>query len=131
MVLPESFDWRNVSGVNYVSPVRDQGACGSCYIFSSMAGLEARVRILTRNTQQPIFSTQDVIECSHLSQGCDGGFPFLIAGRYANERGVVLEECNPYEPSKVKKCGEMKRNCSRHYVSNYRYVGGKYENRQS
>ena len=23
--LPENFDWRNVDGVNYISPVRDQG----------------------------------------------------------------------------------------------------------
>jgi cathepsin C len=33
--LPDNFDWRNVSGVNYVSPVRNQQSCGSCYIFAS------------------------------------------------------------------------------------------------
>ena len=34
--LPTSFDWRDVSGVNFVSEVRNQGGCGSCYAFSSM-----------------------------------------------------------------------------------------------
>ena len=38
--VPKAWDWRNVSGVNYVSPVRDQGGCGSCYAFASMGMLE-------------------------------------------------------------------------------------------
>ena len=34
--LPASWDWRDVSGQNFVSDVRNQGGCGSCYAFSSM-----------------------------------------------------------------------------------------------
>ena len=56
--FPKSFDWRNVSGVNYVSPVRNQKRCGSCYAFASMATLEARLRIQTQNKRKDIFSTQ-------------------------------------------------------------------------
>ena len=55
---PDNFDWRNRTGVNFVSPVRDQGNCGSCYAFASTGMLEARVRILTKNARQDIFSTQ-------------------------------------------------------------------------
>ena len=58
--------------------------------------LEARVKILTNNTASPVFSPQDVVSCSPLSQGCDGGFPYLVAGRYAKDYGVVAEDCNPY-----------------------------------
>jgi cathepsin C len=32
--LPAAFDWRSVAGVNYVSPVRNQQSCGSCYSFA-------------------------------------------------------------------------------------------------
>jgi cathepsin C len=62
--VPASFDWRNVNGVNYVSPVRDQGQCGSCYAFSAAGMMEARIRVRSNNTQQPILSTQDVVSCS-------------------------------------------------------------------
>ena len=94
--LPLSWDWRDVQGINYVSDVRNQGGCGSCYAFSSMGMLEARVKILTNNTVSPVFSTQDIVSCSLLSQGCEGGFPYLVAGRYSKDYGVVAEDCNPY-----------------------------------
>ncbi|KAH7934088.1 hypothetical protein HPB49_021403 [Dermacentor silvarum] len=186
--LPEKFDWRNVSGVNYVSPIRNQantsrkspdstvglydegfheasavlpvrargtqqdplaplteglkgsprgellaqrsnnerkrGSCGSCYAFASMALLESRLRIATNNKVQRVFSPQDAVACSPYSQGCNGGFPYLVGGKYAQDYGVVDEECNPYTgqegPCKTKP------NCTRHYVAKYRYCGGYY-----
>ncbi|XP_037067950.1 dipeptidyl peptidase 1-like [Pollicipes pollicipes] len=50
--------------------------------FASMAVLESRVRILTNNTMQPAFSPQHIVSCSQYSQGCAGGFRYLIAGTY-------------------------------------------------
>jgi len=123
--LPASFDWRNVDGVNYVSPVRNQGACGSCYAFASAAMLEARYRISTNNTQQPVYSPQDIVQCSIYSQGCDGGFPYLIAGKYGEDYGFVSEECNPYSSHPTGKCA-TKSSCRRYYATNYGYVGGYY-----
>uniref|UniRef100_A0A646QFX1 Dipeptidyl peptidase 1 n=1 Tax=Hemiscolopendra marginata TaxID=943146 RepID=A0A646QFX1_9MYRI len=122
--LPDSFDWRNVNGVNYVSPVRNQGSCGSCYAFASMGLLEARLRIMTNNTYQGVLSPEDVISCSEYSQGCDGGFPYLIAGKYSQDFGVIPEKCDPYE-GHADKCTE-KKDCIRHYTSSYGYVGGFY-----
>ncbi|XP_066475809.1 dipeptidyl peptidase 1 [Tiliqua scincoides] len=122
--LPDSWDWRNVHGVNYVSPVRNQGNCGSCYAFASMAMLEARIRIHSNNTQTPVLSPQQVVSCSEYSQGCDGGFPYLIGGKYTQDFGVVEEECFPYVGTDSP-C-TLKQNCYLYYTSDYFYVGGFY-----
>lgn len=76
--LPEEFDWRNVDGKNFVSPIRNQGSCGSCYAFGTLGMFEARVRILSNNTKTPVFSTQDIVSCSEYSQGCEGGTFLLL-----------------------------------------------------
>ena len=56
--LPTNFDWRNVEGRNFVSPVRDQESCGSCYIFCSLGAIEARLRIISNMEREDIFSVQ-------------------------------------------------------------------------
>ncbi|CAK6967295.1 hypothetical protein INR49_018632 [Scomber scombrus] len=121
--LPERWDWRNMDGVNFVSPVRNQASCGSCYSFASMGMLEARVRILTNNTEAPVLSPQQVVSCSEYSQGCDGGFPYLI-GKYIQDFGIVDESCFPYI-AKDSPCG-IPKNCGRIYAAEYNYVGGFY-----
>ena len=123
-LLPDSFDWRDVNGVNYVSPIRNQGQCGSCYAFGSMAMLEARLRIRTNNSMQVVLSPQDVVGCSEYSQGCDGGFPYLIAGKYAEDFGAVEETCFPYV-GHDSACNE-KPDCLRYYSTDYFYIGGFY-----
>uniref|UniRef100_A0A5S6R395 Dipeptidyl peptidase 1 n=1 Tax=Trichuris muris TaxID=70415 RepID=A0A5S6R395_TRIMR len=125
--LPKNFDWRNVSGINYVSPVRDQGACGSCYAFASAAMLESRYRILTDNMYQPVFSPQDIVDCSPYSQGCEGGFAYLTAGKYAEDYGWVSEDCSPYLGKRQDElvC-KTDRHCKRFYATDYAYVGGFY-----
>ncbi|XP_012659290.1 dipeptidyl peptidase 1 [Otolemur garnettii] len=122
--LPASWDWRNVHGVNYVSPVRNQESCGSCYSFASVGMLEARIRILTNNTQTPILSPQEVVSCSQYAQGCEGGFPYLVAGKHAQDFGLVEEACFPYTGTDAP-C-TMKEGCRRYYSSEYHYVGGFY-----
>ena len=95
--LPQSFSWNgdNSENENFVSPVKDQQSCGSCYAFASVAMFESRARVQTNNKWRPIFSEQDIVSCSDYSQGCQGGFPFLIS-KYGQDYGLVDESCFPY-----------------------------------
>jgi len=65
---PDAFDWTTKGAV---SPVKDQGQCGSCWAFSTVEGIESAVYQATGN--MPILSTQQVISCDKTDAGCNGG----------------------------------------------------------
>jgi len=120
--LPPAWDWRNVNGTNFVGPVRDQMHCGSCYAWAALGMLESRIRIVSNNSLNVSLSVQDVVECSPYSQGCSGGFPYLV-GKYAEDFGLVHENCNPYT-AKEGYCQKDPNCAGRYFGKNYRYVGG-------
>lgn len=61
-------DWRDW---DVVSPVADQGTCGSCYAFSTIAAAESAYAIKTGNLYRG--SEQHIVACSTRNLGCDGG----------------------------------------------------------
>jgi len=122
--LPMSLDWRNMSGVSYVPDVRDQGGCGSCYAFGTLGMLESRIRIKSKNQDKTVLSPQEIVSCSNYSQGCDGGFEYLVS-KYGEDFGIAPETCFPYTGTNSV-CSKM---CANHeqqkrYFTNYKYVGG-------
>nr|CAX71001.1 hypotherical protein [Schistosoma japonicum] len=127
LALPKEFDWVNrPEGLRSpVTPVRNQKTCGSCYAFASTAAIEARIRLASRFRLQPILSPQDIIDCSPYSEGCDGGFPYLVAGKHGEDFGFVEEKCNPYTGVKSGTCNRLL-GCTRYYTTDYHYIGGYY-----
>lgn len=111
--LPKEFNWKK-----YLSPPRDQGNCGSCYVDATLHMLEARLRI--KHNKDLKLSTQHVLDCSYYNQGCDGGYPFLVA-KHANEFELVPESCSPTLGRKgsCKRCDITKLN-EVYGVSDYR-----------
>src|SRR6185437_1992446 len=49
ILVPSAFDWRSHNGGDYVTPIEDQGGCGSCVAFGSIAALESWIRIAHQN----------------------------------------------------------------------------------
>ena len=90
--MPSSLDWRN-NGGNFVTGIRDQGGCGSCWAFGSVAGLESRTLIANHTPGVDLdLSEQVVVSCSGLGN-CGGGY--LVDNFFVNT-GVPLESCYPY-----------------------------------
>jgi len=96
--LPASLDWRNVNGHNYVSAVKNQGMCGSCWAFAVTAGLESRALIANAAPGGNLdLSEQMVLSCSGAGT-CDGGWPDL-ANKYLVASGSPQEGFFPYSAS--------------------------------
>ena len=66
--IPESFDWRD-KGV--VTPVKQQGECGSCWSFATAATMESQY--LLKTNKSLIMSEQQLIYCDKTNKGCRGG----------------------------------------------------------
>jgi len=88
--LPDSIDWRKKDAV---TPVKDQGQCGSCWSFSSTGVLEGFYAI--KNKKLLSFSEQQIVDCDATDYGCMGGWPYQ-ALVYAGKNGLESEDTYPY-----------------------------------
>jgi len=132
--LPASFDRSNVSNVDFMEPMRDQLTCGSCFAFAGTSMLAERARIKTPslNDANLMLSPQAIVSCTGYSQGCSGGFAYLVA-KYAMDFGLPTEPCFPYEAGVVEgrqpACAKQCADASQHLrASAVRYVGGYFGN---
>lgn len=96
---PASYDLRNVNGYNYITPITDQGACGSCVAFGSTATVEGAFRVQRGNPNLQVdLSEAQLFYCIGRSEGatCDTGWwPDQAFDGYKNN-GIADEACYPY-----------------------------------
>ncbi|MDG6257895.1 MAG: C1 family peptidase [Methanomicrobiaceae archaeon] len=94
--LPASFDYRNWKGRNWLTPVRDQAACGSCYAHAPLGAMEA-VYNLEHNAllNLNLAEQQYVSPCFTGVGSCMGGNIKSVLDHLKVD-GVVEESCFPY-----------------------------------
>lgn len=99
--LDSSFDWRDSSKV---TPVKDQGQCGTCWVFGTLAAVESKV--LIGESVGYDFSEQNLVCCTDPSwvyvhnDRCAGGWSWLATDTLT-KKGSKLESCDPYNVGNI------------------------------
>jgi len=106
--LPSDFDWRPQGAVN---SIKDQGQCGSCWAFATVANIEGAGYVSTGKLVS--LSEQDLMDCDAATgtdthgdkygpdAGCGGGLPkWAYADMIDNKFGLELESEYPYTGAK-------------------------------
>merc|ERR1712060_1683 len=89
-------DWVTAGAV---TPVKDQGQCGSCWSFSTTGSLEGAHQIATGELLS--FSEQQLVDCAGIQEGyqnmgCNGGLQSYAYAYYEDSHNAELETVYPY-----------------------------------
>jgi KDEL-tailed cysteine endopeptidase len=90
-----SFDWRSKGAV---SGVKDQGQCGCCWAFSTIAAVEGAYA--KKYGKLLSLSEKQLLDCDSSNSGCNGGNMEYALNYIKKAGGVALTSKYPYSPSK-------------------------------
>ncbi|XP_059438997.1 low-temperature-induced cysteine proteinase-like [Corylus avellana] len=88
---PSTLDWRN-KGI--VTPIKDQGSCGSCWAFSSTGAIEGINALDTGDLIS--LSEQELVDCDSTNEGCEGGYMDYAFEWVISNGGIDTESDYPY-----------------------------------
>jgi len=101
--IPAEFDWRIK---NVVTPIKDQGQCGSCWSFSAIAALESCYALKYGPEKMVTLSEQNLIDCSTSegTLGCKGGWVDRAYDYIKKNGGIDTDKFYPYTTSGPNTC---------------------------
>ena len=91
----KEWDWRNRHGKNWVTSVKDQGSCLSCWAFTAIGAFESYINLYYNKLINFDLSEQELISCTDAGD-CDSGGIISYALNHMSSNGAVTEEDFPY-----------------------------------
>ena len=96
---PSSFDWRDQGGVNWLTSVKNQGGCGSCWAFSTVGVVESAYNVQSGNPDIDLDLSEEYLVSYCYTMGpygnCCGG-SYEDALQFVQESGIPDEACMTY-----------------------------------
>ena len=110
--LPSSVNWVTKGAV---TPVKDQGQCGSCWSFSTTGALEGAYYI--KMGKLVSFSEQELVDCDNRKNGgkdmgCNGGLMDNAFSWIDKNGGLCTEGAYPYTSGTTKTAGTCEKTCT-------------------
>ena len=91
--IPANWNW---TAEGKVSPVKNQGSCGSCWTFSTVGTLESHSLLKYNSTDY--YAEQQLVDCAgdFDNHGCNGGLPSHAFEYIYHAGGISTETAYPY-----------------------------------
>ncbi|CAL9241706.1 unnamed protein product [Arabidopsis halleri] len=114
--LPISVDWRTKGAV---TPIKNQGSCGSCWAFSAVAAIEGATQI--KKGKLISLSEQQLVDCDTNDFGCEGGLMDTVFEYIKATGGLTTESNYPYKGENAT-CNSKKTNPKATSITGYEDV---------